>query len=520
MFRSIRWTLQLWHAGILLLALGIFGLALYYGVRESEMRRVDTELQAAARVVAARPFPGPMRRFIVTQRIPPPFFMLEGGPRPGRETPAIPWISNLYPGLIAPGPPPWGPQVSGPPDMSLDEPREFTLEPGQDLRDRPYYVIWGSDGSLMRHSAGAPAVPAPESQHEGPPAPPPPEEVRSRGEFREWIVPGPFGTRVLTGRSMQREFHELQKLRWTLLAVGGGIFVIGLIGGSILSRRAIKPIQAISDTASGISASDLSRRINVEETHSELGSLARTLNDTFDRIETAFQRQVRFTADASHELRTPLAVIHSHTELALTRERTAGEYRQTLETCLRASKRMKSLVDSLLVLARADAGKLELRYESFDLRDAAEDGLAMVTPLAQERNIKLSLDTNGQAIRLEADRTRVSQLLTNLLGNAIRYNREGGSVTLAVEAAGDTHALLKVADTGVGIQPDEQQHVFERFFRADKARSREAGGSGLGLAICQSIVEAHQGQIHFTTRPGEGTTFTVRLPRSRTAPPA
>ncbi|HXE52191.1 MAG TPA: ATP-binding protein [Tepidisphaeraceae bacterium] len=135
----------------------------------------------------------------------------------------------------------------------------------------------------------------------------------------------------------------------------------------------------------------------------------------------------------------------------------------------------------------------------------------MVAPLAQERNVQVTVDTDGQAIVLQADRTRISQLLTNLLGNAIRYNREGGSVTLTAARNAD-HAILQVADAGVAIAPDEQRHVFERFFRADKARSREAGGSGLGLAICQSIVEAHHGQIHFTSRPGEGMTFTVELP--------
>jgi two-component system, OmpR family, sensor kinase len=221
---------------------------------------------------------------------------------------------------------------------------------------------------------------------------------------------------------------------------------------------------------------------------------------------------VRFTADASHELRTPLSIIHSHAELALARDRTAPEYKQALETCLRAAKRTKSLVDALLVLARADAGKLDLKYERFDLKDAADESLSMLTSRAQER--KVALEIVGPSVELEADHTRIVQLLTNLLANGVQYNREGGRVILTIGREG-SEAVVTVADTGVGIAAQDQAHLFERFFRADKARSREAGGSGLGLAICQSIAEAHGGSISFTSRPGEGTIFIVRLPLSR-----
>jgi heavy metal sensor kinase len=326
------------------------------------------------------------------------------------------------------------------------------------------------------------------------------------------ILPGPFGVRILVGKSLYSEEMTLHHLRWRLLGAGIAVMAIGLCGGWLLSRRATRPIQRISETAKAISASDLSRRITVEETESELGSLAQTLNETFDRLETSFQRQVRFTADASHELRTPLSIIHSHAELALTKERTAEEYKKTIETCLRAAKRTKSLVDALLVLARADAGKLDLKYERFDLKDAVDESLAMVASRAQERNV--TLETDLREVEMEADRTRILQLLTNLLANAIQYNRDGGRVVLTV-AKEESEVVLKIADTGVGIVAQDQPHLFERFFRADKARSREAGGSGLGLAICQSIVQAHHGSISFTSRPGEGTTFIVRLPSSR-----
>jgi two-component system OmpR family sensor kinase len=339
-------------------------------------------------------------------------------------------------------------------------------------------------------------------------------QFRQRGLMREAILHGPFGVTVLVGKSLHSEDATLHQLRWRLLGAGGGVMAIGLLGGWLLSRRAMRPIQKISDTARAISGSDLSRRIPVEEAASELGSLAQTLNATFERLEAAFQRQVRFTADASHELRTPLSVIHSHAELALTKERTAEEYKQSIETCLRAAKRTRSLVDALLVLARADAGKLQLKVEPFDLRDAAQECLAMVASRAQEQHI--TLETNLQPVELEADRTRILQLLTNLLVNAIQYNLEGGRVVLSIAKEG-TEVVLNVTDTGIGITTQDQARVFERFFRADKARSREAGGSGLGLAICQSIVEAHHGTISFSSQPGTGTTFTVRLPLSQSS---
>ncbi len=390
---------------------------------------------------------------------------------------------------------------------------------GQDEQDQPYFIIWGMWGEVLQASSPSLKVPLPASVEvlstRDDPAPAPPvladePEFRQRGPLREVIVRGPFRVTVLVGKSTHSEAAALQQLRWILLGAGVGVMAIGLCGGWLLSKRVTQPIRAISDTARAISASDLSRRIAVEEADTELGSLAQTLNETFERLEGAFARQVRFTADASHELRTPLSIIHSHAELALKRDRTAPEYKQAIETCLRAAKRTKSLVDALLVLARADAGRLELKCERFDLKDAAEEALAMVEARARERNV--ALEKNLPAVEVEADHTRILQLLTNLLANAIQYNREGGCVTLTIAQEG-SEAVLTVADTGVGIAAEDQPRVFERFFRADKARSREAGGSGLGLAICQSIVEAHHGSLTFTSVPGHGTTFTVRLPK-------
>ncbi len=265
----------------------------------------------------------------------------------------------------------------------------------------------------------------------------------------------------------------------------------------------------MSAAARSISAADLSRRIDVDETESELGALAATLNETFDRLEAAWQRQVSFTADASHELRTPVSVIHSQAEHALARPRSVEEYRESLEACLRAAKRMKSLVESLLVLARCDAGRLDLARERVDLAETARQGAALLEPLAQERRV--ALETALAPAVVQADAARLAQVVTNLVANAIRYNKEGGKVVLRTAVEGGD-AVLSVSDTGIGIPEEDRPHVFARFYRADAARSNEnGGGTGLGLAICRSIVEAHGGSIAFTSPPGEGTTFTVRL---------
>jgi heavy metal sensor kinase len=571
--RSIRWTLQLWHAGILSVALASFGTALYVGVSRARYAGVDAELEGAARVVADRlraPRPPPRFRPGEGMRPSPPprdregtgEFRDFGGPRESEGSGEFDAFAGAAdddfggefddadgrgggddgvnddfdgreprdgprdgPGGFGPRPPRRRPRdflrnrMGQPPGWPRDRlselPPDLLRRVGGDERDQPYFVVWRPNGALGRASTGAPAaVPAPARLPILPASRPiaRPDDLRQfrqRGDLREVVLPGPAGSTVLVGRSVRRERAELRQLLYILAGAGAGVLCVGLAGGWMLSARVVRPIRAISDAARSISASDLSRRIDVDETHSELGSLAQTLNEAFARLEAAFQRQFRFTADASHELRTPLSVIHCQLELSLSKDRTGDEYRAAMAACLRASRRMKSLVDSLLVLARADAGTLDLKKDRVDLKDVVEDCAAMLAPLADEKRVTVRADLHP--LPVAADRTRVSQVVTNLLGNAIAYNREGGGVAVTLAAQGG-HAVLSVSDTGVGIAEADQPHLFERFYRADKARTREAGGSGLGLAICKSIIEAHGGDITFTSRPGQGTTFTVRLP--------
>jgi two-component system, OmpR family, sensor kinase len=269
-----------------------------------------------------------------------------------------------------------------------------------------------------------------------------------------------------------------------LAGVGGVILLFGLAGGWWLVGRAIRPIEAISATAVKISAGDLSQRINVAEAESELGQLASVLNSTFARLETAFAQQQQFTADAAHELRTPVSVMLTQTQTTLQRERNATEYRETVEACERAAQRMRRLTESLLELARLDAGQEPMKRLKFNLSQTVWDCAELVRPLAAERGVKIHCDL--PAVDGYGDAERLAQVITNLLANAVQYNKANGEVQISVKSQGSM-ILLAVSDTGPGISSEDLPHVFERFYRADQSRS--SGQTGLGLAISKAIVE-------------------------------
>jgi heavy metal sensor kinase len=245
------------------------------------------------------------------------------------------------------------------------------------------------------------------------------------------------------------------------------------------------------------------------EAESELGQLAAVLNSTFARLETAFAQQKQFTADAAHELRTPVSVILTQTQTTLTRERTAAEYRETIEACQRSAQRMRRLIESLLELARLDAGQEPLKRMPFDLSQMVREGIESIRPLADERGVKILPELG--TLEITGDSERLAQVIANLLTNAIQYNPSGGEVRLKLESRPGL-AVLTVADTGPGISNEDLPHVFERFYRGDKSRTTSNGNAGLGLAIAKAIVEAHGGTIEVASQTGTGTTFTVRLP--------
>jgi two-component system, OmpR family, sensor kinase len=283
--------------------------------------------------------------------------------------------------------------------------------------------------------------------------------------------------------------------------------LLGLAGGWWIASRAIQPIQDISATAVKISAGDLSQRINVAETESELGRLAAVLNSTFARLDAAFAQQKQFASDAAHELRTPVSVILTQTQTALNRERDAADYKQTVEACQRAAQRMRKLIGALLELARLDAGQEQMKRLRFDFSKTIADCVELVKPLADERSVKMF--TELPSLEIVGDAERLAQAVMNLLANAVQYNRENGEVRLKLETQNGL-ALLTVSDTGAGIPAQDLPHVFERFYRGDK--SRTGANAGLGLAITKAIVEAHGGTIEVFSAEDAGTTFTMRVP--------
>ncbi len=304
----------------------------------------------------------------------------------------------------------------------------------------------------------------------------------------------------------------LAALRNTLLLAVPLTLILSAGGGLFLIRRALRPVDRMIATAHAIEETDLARRVPVQS-RDELGRLGRTLNSMFDRLEQAFERQRQFTDDASHELRTPLSVIEAEVTLALRRERSQEEYRDVLATISEETNSMHRLVDQLLMLARGEVvDRATLAKEPVDLEAVVHEVVAALGPLAQEQNITLSTETSS--LQIEADPVRIRRLVVNLVGNAIRYTEPGGSVVLSIaDAGGDV--VLRVEDTGIGIAPEHLQAVFDRFVRLDSSRHRgnEEKGSGLGLAICEQIVELHGGSIDVASTPGQGSTFTVRLPR-------
>jgi len=314
---------------------------------------------------------------------------------------------------------------------------------------------------------------------------------------------------LVVGRSTEEMAEALRGLvRILIIAIPLTMIVAGG-GGLFLARRALKPVDNIAQTARDIGESDLSRRINVN-TRDELGRLSSILNQMIERMEKAFKRQRQFTSDASHELRTPLAVIKAETTLALEKERTAEEYRRSLETVSQEADSMSAVINQLLMLARADAGKEQLLLEEVNLRDLLNDMESDIRILCQEKGLEFHQE-QMENLTVRGDRSRLRQLFLNMFNNAIRYTPAGGRISASLTSDRQM-AVVAITDTGIGIPEKEIPLIFERFYRVDKAHSRAEGGSGLGLAICLHIAEAHGGRIEVKSEVGAGSTFTVSLP--------
>lgn len=454
LLHSMRWRLQVWYGVLLAAVLGGFGITAHQLEANRQLRRTDEELR---------------------RRLPP----LVESQRPVRGNREL---------------------------------REFRLSPRDAaLFDAPgpdagfYYVVW------LRHS-DQPVTHSPSAPRDVPQPKPGDTPTRQRGNLREvFLFPGP-GDCVLAGRSVAADTASLRQVGWSLAAVGAAVLLAGLTVGAWLVSRALRPIEHISAAAEQIASGDLTRRIATPESESELGRLAAVLNSTFARLDAAFTQQSRFTADAAHELRTPVAVMLTQAQNGLETDCGHEEHREAFAASQRAAQRMRRLIESLLQLARLDAGQEPLRRNPCDLARPAADSVDLLRPLANARHIQIHSELNPAPCPGDPD--RLAQVVTNLVTNAIEYNQDHGEIRLRTspaEAPAPAGVTLTVWNTGPGIAATDLPQVFNRFHRGDKARS-SAGHSGLGLAIARAIVTAHGGSIAVDSSPATGTTFTVTLP--------
>jgi heavy metal sensor kinase len=299
---------------------------------------------------------------------------------------------------------------------------------------------------------------------------------------------------------------------WLLvLVLGLAVLILGaVIGSLLLVKRALQPVDQIIASAERITSRNLSDRLPVPDTRDELERLSLTLNQMIRRLDESFQHTQRFLADASHELRTPLTVIKTELEGVIDRQDGKQGARELAGNVLEEIERLRKIVEGLLALSRLDAGEALEKPVPFDLGELAATTTEQMCLLAEDKKISIECHVPEKVV-VEGDRARLKQVAVNLLDNAIKYTPPGGQVHLRVSAA-DHKAFLEVSDNGIGIPAEAQPHVFERFYRVDKARSRDLGGAGLGLSIVKSICLAHGGRVQLESQEGHGSRFVVELP--------
>jgi heavy metal sensor kinase len=315
---------------------------------------------------------------------------------------------------------------------------------------------------------------------------------------------------VQVGMPLAGLHTTLGYIAWTIILLTPFILILIACGSYWLAGFAFRPIHRLARTAREISAKDMHQRVSVPFAKDEVQELAIIFNQMVGRLERAFKQQRRFVADASHELRTPVAVIRSMTEVALSQPSSAEDTAVVLQEVNAESERLGRLINDLLALARADEGHIQLDHDPVRLDLLAADIVDSLEPLAVERKITLCSQKLEPATVL-GDAARLIQVIMSLVDNALTYTNAGGHVWVSVQVR-DSLARLSVRDTGIGIAQKDIEHIFERFYRADPARSKAVGGTGLGLAIVDWVVEAHKGTIEVESQPGKGSIFTIVLP--------
>lgn len=310
-------------------------------------------------------------------------------------------------------------------------------------------------------------------------------------------------------QTMQRQIGAI-----FLILIPLTLLLAGAVG-YFLASKALKPVAEMRKQAQTITANRLDERLTVKNENDELGQLTVVFNELLERLATSFDQQKRFMADASHELRTPIAIVRGESEVALSKpDRAVDNYRESLAVINDESQRLTKIVEDLFTLARADAGQYQPRFEPVYLDDIIADSVRSIGVLARARNVRVDVATLGE-MPMNADESLLRRLFINLLDNAVKYNRDGGTVSVVSEVTSDYYKM-KIADTGGGISPDDQPLIFDRFYRSDKSRNRsletETSGAGLGLAISQWIAEIHGGTVELISSDSTGSVFSITLP--------
>ncbi len=484
-FHSIRWRILAWNFGLLAATATVLLVAFYRHEKQGRLQELDLRLrQEMTRGMGA--------------------------------------MNEVVPGLAGPrGPaaPPARPNGKAP--ARGDNQEQRATKARQALTEIVEAGVWVQavdiEGKPLYLSPNAPTEPALvaqalaelEAQSEDGPSRPQDFMVSLPGH-RALLHRPPGRNLVMFGGSTAQLDAALAALARSLTLAGVAVVFVGCGIGWLLAGRSLRPIERIAADAEGIAAGDFGRKIDLEDTESELGRLAVVLNDTFGKMNAAREHMAQFTADASHELRTPLTVILSDSQGALRQERTPEEYRATLETIKQSALRMKSISDALLELAQGDAGR-PVAQDPCDLADLADESVALLGRVAREHGAKLVPQLEGAPVI--GDAGRLGRVILNLSINAILHNEAGVTVNVTTGVA-DGWSELRVADDGRGIPAESLPHIFERFRRVDASRSRHTGGAGLGLAIVRQTVEAHGGTITVTSEVGKGTVIVVRLPKA------
>jgi heavy metal sensor kinase len=461
--RSVRARLAFWHGLALLVVVSVYAAAVLIQVRDDMYEALDGQLR-------------------------------------GDQALAVQWLQQDLSGAVASPP-------AGPPPDSAAAP---------DAHNNIVWVdAWTPEGQRVFERGRQPGLPAPP----GPPAawPRRPAGLRLTDghHVRTLVRPATVGGRTLYVRVGRSEKFTRQELGEFAAVLGLSLplaFAVAVGAGYLLARRALAPVSAMTARARKITADHLEQRLPVENPNDEFGQLAGVINDALARLERAFDTLRRFTADASHELRTPLTAIRSVGEVGLRERRSDAEYREMIGSILEETERLTTMADSLLLLSRADSGRADLHPAMVGLADLAREVVADLDVLAEEKRQQIRVLAAAE-VEVVADRATLRQAVLNLLDNAIKHSPEEAAIQVVVRR-GKAGGVMEVVDNGPGIAAEHLPHVFERFYRADRARSRASGGAGLGLAIARWAVEANLGSIEVESEAGRGSTLPIVLPAS------